>query len=466
MVALPPETGALIDALPDGVLVADPAGRIVFVNSRLEELSGFRQRDLLGSPVELLVPLDKRVKHEGHRGEFQESPIVRPMGTGPDIHLRHRSGSDIPVDIQLSAVDLQGRLFSVASIRDVAQRNAAEVAHRHSERRYRTLLEMVPAMVSTLSPEGVITSLNREFEDITGARREDWVGKHFSDLIDPRDVAMGLERFRRLLAGDTMEVREVRIRAASGMPRILESVAVQLTDDEDLVEVLALSRDVTELRGAELALRQSEERFRRIFEDSAAGIVLIDADLRIVDINPAITEMFGYSRDEVLDQSVLEFVRPEDAGDIQRTGKDFLLERIQSRQNERLLTTKAGRTLVTHVTSSIVRDDEGRPLVGLVLLLDVTEQRLLEEEISHLADLARESLNALTPRERETLDLLAEGETTADIARRLVVSVRTIESHLANAYRKLGVHCREDAAVRYRNLTSAQNCSPTVPPSA
>ena len=127
--------GALMEALPDGVLIADSDGTIAFVNGRLEDLSGYRRSELLGRPVEMLVPERVQPVHERNRARYHDDAGLRPMGTGLDIRLRRRDGVEVPVDIQLSPVELGGSTVTVAAVRDIAPRKRAEEAIRESEER-------------------------------------------------------------------------------------------------------------------------------------------------------------------------------------------------------------------------------------------------------------------------------------------------------------------------------------------
>ena len=127
--------GALMEALPDGILIADADGRIAFVNGRLEDLSGYRRGEMLGRPVEMLVPEASHDVHERHRYRFRDEAKLRPMGTGLDTRLRRKDGTEISVDIQLSPVEMDGTIVTVAAVRDIAERMEAEQAIREGEER-------------------------------------------------------------------------------------------------------------------------------------------------------------------------------------------------------------------------------------------------------------------------------------------------------------------------------------------
>jgi PAS domain S-box-containing protein len=444
---------ALMDALPDGVLVADPEGRIVFVNARLEKLSGYRRTDLIGSPLERLVPEILRQSHADLRRQFQSHPNLRPMGAGLDIHLRRRDGSLLPVDIQLSPVEVDDRTLSVAAVRDIGERQAAEQALRESEERYKTLVENAPLMVSTLSAGGVVTSLNKEFETITGFRREDWVGRHFTEILHPDDLSDTLRGIRPFV-DQSGGVRVNRVRTRSGEYRTLEAVAVPQMSDGRMVGILSISRDVTESKQAEHDLRESEERFRKIFEHGPLGILLVDLAHVVIEANDAGCSLLGYSRDELLGAPLHSVMGPGDVDHAVVLIRELVGGNARSYQIETTWLTKAGRSVFGNLTLSVIRDEDGTALYSVHIIEDLTDRKAMQQELASHAAIAREELSAFTAREIEVLELLSEGLTAMQIADRRVVSVRTVESHLAAAYRKLGVRTKQDAVARFNRIRS------------
>ena len=122
---------AMVDAAPDGTVLCDGKGRILFANRQAEVLFGYDRADLLGQPVEMLLPEALRRAHLGHRAGFAARPSVRAMGEGTRLLARRRDGSEFPVEIALSPVETGGQHLTLASIRDVSDRLAAEAYTRH-----------------------------------------------------------------------------------------------------------------------------------------------------------------------------------------------------------------------------------------------------------------------------------------------------------------------------------------------
>src|SRR5581483_6266481 len=108
------------------MVIVDRDGRIVLHNAKLEELTGYGTSELVGQPVELLVPDSVGRSHHALRDGYIRDPQMRPMGAGRDLYARRRDGTEVPVEIGLNPIQLEDQEFVLASIIDIAERKRAE----------------------------------------------------------------------------------------------------------------------------------------------------------------------------------------------------------------------------------------------------------------------------------------------------------------------------------------------------
>jgi PAS domain S-box-containing protein len=173
----------LVDAAPDAVVVVNRVGVIVLVNRQTEALFGYQRDELLGQPVEILVPEVLRSFHARHRHNFVREPRVRAMGTGLELRARRKDGSELHVEISLGPFHGENELLVSASIRDVTERD-------NEQRLFRGLVETAPDATVIVGTDGCIVLVNGQLEKLFGYHRSELLGRPVEILMPDRLVGM------------------------------------------------------------------------------------------------------------------------------------------------------------------------------------------------------------------------------------------------------------------------------------
>lgn len=121
-----PDVGDVLESAPDGIVITNAEGKIVAINSQTEILFGYSRQELVGQPVEVLIPARFDRLHVKHRASFLDQPQVRPMGAGLELFGKRKNGSEFPVDISLSPLRTSQGRFVISVVRDITERKQAE----------------------------------------------------------------------------------------------------------------------------------------------------------------------------------------------------------------------------------------------------------------------------------------------------------------------------------------------------
>ncbi|ABW15775.1 PAS/PAC sensor hybrid histidine kinase [Parafrankia sp. EAN1pec] len=253
--------GSLLDAAPDAIVGVRPDGRIALVNAQAERLFGYDRDELVGQPMEILVPEALRGAHPARRGAYLSDPRPRPMGAGVELAARRRDGTEFPAEISLSAVQTVEGIFVTAAIRDVTSRKRAEAM-------FRGLLEAAPDAIVGVRPDGRIALVNAQAERLFGYDRDELVGQPMEILVPesarhlhPRHRTRYFDDPRPRPMGAGMQLA-ARRRDGTEFPA---EISLSALETEDGLLVSAAIRDVTDRLEAQAErerLRAQAERER------------------------------------------------------------------------------------------------------------------------------------------------------------------------------------------------------------
>jgi PAS domain S-box-containing protein len=384
----------LLEAVPDALVGMDQEGVIRFVNQQTESLFGYNRDDLIGQPIETLVPEYLWQIYHQHRENYFADPRTRSSELDVELSGRHRDGTEFPVNISISQIDTGDVLLVVRAVRDVTSQWQAV---KNAELTASVVAYSNDAIIGT-TIKGMITSWNPAAERMYGYSMKEMIGRSGTILAPPYRAREMHDVLARTNAGEVIEHLEVNhVRKDGTVFPVSVTVAPIRDEDGVIVGSSAVARDVTEQRRA----FEAAQRMAAIIEDSDDAIISGSLDGSVTSWNPAAERLYGYSAVEIIGKSA-EFLTPED-----RTGEiKAVLARIKDGQHIEHLETKRvrkdGTVFPVSLTVSPIRDADGQVVGTSVIHRDMTEQE-------HAAQYARSLIEA-------TLDPLVtispEGEIT------------------------------------------------------
>ena len=383
-----------VEQTDDAVLITtaklDPPGpEIVYVNEALCRQTGYSAKELLGeTPRKLQGPdSDREVLDELGRCLERKQHFV-----GSLTNYR-KDGSSFRVELRISPVyDAAKNVTHWISVQhDITERERAEAALKESEEHYRLLIESAEDYAIFMAdPVGRILSWNSGAERLYGYSAEEAVGRPVVSLLVPpdrREEVAGI--YTRLREGERVRHETVRVAKGGRLLEVALTVSPIRDGRGDVVGAATIARDVTERKRAQEALSRSEERYRAVVEQSAEGLYLVDSvTRRILETNPALQNMLGYTADELRGMGLHEIVahaREDVEANVERTlreGTRFIRERKYLR--------KDGSVVEVEIAASAI--DYGGKRVICAAIRDITERKRAERALREVREAERRQI--------------------------------------------------------------------------
>jgi PAS domain S-box-containing protein len=288
----------------DLISLLAPDGTILYASPSHERHLGLRPADLVGKDASAFAHPDDVAAFA--TASQATTSLAEHRGI---VRYRHRDGNWAILEANVSGVPANtGGAAVVVVARDVTERVAAEEALREREALYRALLMNGSDLIAILSATGDLLYQSPSAKSVFGYESEALLGTSVFELLHPDDFAAGMEVLAEIVADPTKtRVAEVRFRRGDGGWAVGECTVTNMLDDPAVRGIVVNTRDVTERAQAAADLRESERRFRAVFQGSLDAMLLLDDDRIFLDANPAACELFATSHDELVGRRLDDF---------------------------------------------------------------------------------------------------------------------------------------------------------------
>ncbi|MBI4402567.1 MAG: PAS domain S-box protein [Deltaproteobacteria bacterium] len=389
-------TRSLIEANIDALMTTDPLGVITDVNQQMEALTGYSREELIGTPCKNYFT-DPKSAEEGVKRVIREGKV-----TNYELTVKSKTGTKTVVSYNaVTFEDEGGKLQGVfAAARDITEQKKLEQQLREQQAYNRGLIESSVDGLITVDPSGTISDVNDRMCQMTGYNRAELIGTPFADYFtQPLLATAGVQ--------ETLEkgvVTEYALTLISRTRRQLHvSFNASLFKDPfgNVRGIFASARDITDRMRLEEQLREQQTYLRGLIESSVDGLITVDPDGFITDVNEQMCRMTGYQRTDLVGSSFKRyFTMPEyaDAG-VKRTFAEGVVTNY-----ELVLKTKGGRKATVSFNASVFRTADGGVQGIFASARDISEQARLQTQLAEqqaynrsLIEASADALFAIAP---------------------------------------------------------------------
>jgi two-component system, cell cycle sensor histidine kinase and response regulator CckA len=361
----------------------DPLGRLKYISPSCERVTGFVPKDFIDDPGLL-----SRIVHPADRETFEHhmqcvhQKDAHPEKETLEFRIIGLDGTEHWIEhICRPVYSAEGAyLGRRVSNREVTEQKQVQEALRESEEQYRAVFDNAGIGIDLLDRHGRIVKVNEALLNILGYAEEELSQRTFLDITHPDDKEISKRKLESLMAGeiDSYRLEKRYVRKDGGIVWVdLWSSAVRAANGEH-VGTVAVIEDITHRKLMEDALRGSEEKYRRIVENTQELIYQTDMDGRLIFLSPSSERLLGYTPDESLGRRITRsYAYPEE-----RTRfLNLLMENGSVTHFEAELTRKDGSRSWLSTNARLLRDENGNPIGVEGVSRDVTARKIAEEAL-------------------------------------------------------------------------------------
>ena len=371
--------------------------KVLCWNKALEECVGCPAESIIGTDqhwkafygkerpclADLVLDGDNKAVHQWHEGHCNKSKLLdgayEETGFFPALGNNGKWLFFTATAIKNSRGEVVG---AVETIEDITESKRAEETVQEQLHFLQEMIDSIPGPIFYKDTAGAYLGCNKAFETFFGLTKEEIFGKTVYD-VNPSDLAgTYYQKDMELLSTRGFQTYESSVEDSKGLRHdVIFSKAVFTRKDNTPGGIVGIVLDITERKRMEDALRESEERFRRIFDESPIGASVVSLDYRFLRVNTEFCRITGFTEQELLSCGFPDITFPEDLQTDIEMKKRLISGEIDHYQRDKRYVRKDGSITWVHLSVCLMKDAAGQPQYFLPMVEDINKRMKLEEEL-------------------------------------------------------------------------------------
>ncbi len=389
---------SVVDNVTEVIFQTDASGFWTFLNPAWTEITGFEIEPSLGTPfIDYVYPDDRQ----------QNLELFRPLIERQKDYYRHeiryltKNGGFRWIEVYARLiVGFDGTIIGTSgTLNDITERKQAQEALQESEATNRALLNAIPDLMFRLREDGTYLDFKAAKDDDLFLSSDPFLGKKIEEVV-PFEVAQQTMFYvKQALATSESQIFEFQlpISERNSTSKETHNYEVRIAPSRTN-EVLCIVRNITARKQAEVAMRQAEERYRSIFENSVKGLFQTTPDGRYLSANPALARIYGYKSPEEIIESLTDINQHFYVDDHRRVQFLALMqteERVSHFESQ--VYRQDGNIIWISENAHVVHDAQGKPLYYEGSVVDITERKVWEEALRYQQECTEDLLLNILP---------------------------------------------------------------------
>lgn len=394
----------IFDASMDGIAVIDEEGKIESANDSFLKIIDWPGEEIIGQYFMKVIPDDSKEFVMKHWGDVR---IDR--GGVHEIKIKTSSGKIIYLNVSSSLVEINGTKV-IAIIHDISEKKKHEKDLRESEKKYKELFENANDPMYTHDLLGNFLSVNKLGIELLGGTEEEILGSNIIQWLTPESYKAFEENARKIFLNQPFErVVVIEVITKTGEHKFGEARIRLIREGEKIIAIHGIVRDITEKIELEKELRESEAKFRELFENANDGIYTHDLDGFFLTVNDAGCRILECSKDEIIGANISSFLTPQSLG----ISKEIMKKYISGEDVEQPILlefiSKNKKQLFVEFRNRIIKDN-GKIVAIHGIARDISEKKILEQKLKEYNEKLELSYNELKKSEEKYRDLFENAQ--------------------------------------------------------